>query len=248
MKTRQKSSWLAGVAALVLVSGPGYVARAADNEPYPQIVVSGQGSAELAPDMAVLQMMVTREAATARAALDANSSAMAQVIKALRDEGIAERDIQTANFSIQPRYTYPSPKAQGENQVPRIVGYTVRNGLSVRVRDLGKLGAVMDQSVTLGVNEGGNLLFTNDDPSAAIEQARIAAVQEATGKATTLARAAGVKLGRVLEISEQSYNPPPMPMMRAEMMMAKSADAAVPVAAGENSYQVIVNLSYAIEQ
>ncbi len=232
---------------LVVAAFAGAPAGASDNEPYPQIVVNGQGSAELAPDMALLQLTVTREAQTARAALDANSAAMAQVIKALRDQGIAERDLQTANFSIQPKYVYPSPKSQGENQSPRIVGYTVRNGLGVRVRDLGKLGAIIDQSVTLGVNEGGSIVFTNDDPTAAIEQARRRAVEDAIAKAKTLAAAAGVKLGRVLEISEQSYMPAPAPMMRAEMMMAKAADA-VPVAAGESSYEVTVNLSYAIAQ
>lgn len=218
------------------------------DEPSPRILVNGQGSAEIAPDMAVLQLTVTREADTAREALDANSAAMGQVIKALRAEGIAERDLQTNNFSIQPKYVYPPQKPQGENQTPRIVGYTVRNGLAVRVRDLGKLGAVMDQAVTLGVNEGGNILFSNDDPSAAIEQARSAAVKDAMARAKTLAAAAGVRLGRVLEISEQSYMPAPAPMMRAEMMMAAPAADAVPVAAGESSYQVMVSLSYAIEQ
>lgn len=247
MRTMSGKMRAAALAALVLVCGVNASVQADDNEPYPRIMVNGQGSAELAPDMAVLQLTVTREAQTARAALDANSAAMAQVIAALRDQGMAERDIQTANFSIQPRYTQPSPKAQGERPPPRIAGYTVRNGLSVRVRDLGKLGAIMDQSVTLGVNEGGNIFFTNDDPSAAIEQARTRAVQEAMAKASTLAAAAGVKLGRVLEISEQSYNPPPRPMMRAEMMMSRAADA-VPVAAGENSYQVTVSLSYGISQ
>jgi uncharacterized protein YggE len=234
------------VAGAVLVAGATSVAWASDGAPHPQIAVSGQGRAELAPDMAVLQLMVTREADTARAALDANSAAMAEVLEALRGQGIAERDMQTANFSIQPRYVYPSPKAQGENRTPRIAGYTVRNGLSVRVRDLAKLGAIMDQSVSLGVNEGGNILFTNDDPSAAIEQARTRAVKEAMGKAQTLASAAGVKLGRVLSISEHSGVPAPIPVMRAEMVMASAADS-VPVAAGENSYQVTVNVSYAIE-
>jgi uncharacterized protein YggE len=222
-------------------------AQADQHEPYPRIVVNGQGSAEVAPDMAVLQLTVTREAKTARAALDANSAAMAEVLTALRGEGIAERDLQTANFSIQPKYVYPSQKAQGDDRTPRIVGYTVRNGLSVRVRDLGKLGAIMDKSVTLGVNEGGNILFTNDDPSGAVEQARTRAVKDAMAKAKTLATAAGVKLGKVLELSEQSRNPAPVPMMRGEMMMAKAADA-VPVAAGENSYKVTVSLSYGIVQ
>lgn len=227
--------------------GFGAATMAGDNDPYPQIVVSGQGRAELAPDIALLQLTVTREADTARAALDANSLAMAEVLQALRAQGIAERDLQTANFSIQPRYTYPKPGAKGENQSPRIVGYTVRNGLGVRVRDLDKLGAIIDQSVSLGVNEGGNITFTNDDPSAAIEQARTRAVQNAMAKATTLAAAAGVKLGKVLQISEQSYNPAPVPMMRSRMAMADAAES-VPVAAGENSYEVTVNLSYAIEQ
>ena len=209
--------------------------------------MSGEGTAELVPDMALLQLSVTRDADTARQALDANSAAMAQVIKALREQGIAERDIQTSNFGIQPRYVYPQPKAQGEREPPRIVGYTVRNGLDVRVRDLAKLGAIIDQSVTLGVNEGGNIMFTNDDPSAAIDKARASAVQDAAARAKTLASAAGVKLGRLLEISENSYNPGPAPMMRAEMMASKAADA-MPVAAGENSYQVTVSVSYAIEQ
>jgi uncharacterized protein YggE len=97
------------------------------------------------------------------------------------------------------------------------------------------------------VNQGGGTSFTNDDPSAALEQARIKAVKDAAARATTLASAAGVKLGQVLEISEQSRNPAPVPMMRSKMMMADAAES-VPVAAGENSYQVVVNLTYAIKQ
>ena len=234
-------------AALLFALAVVLPAQAEQREPYPRIVVSGQGSADIAPDMAVLQLTVTREAETARAALDANSAAMAEVLKALRDEGIAERDLQTTNFSIQPKRVYPSQKSQAEDRSPQIVGYTVRNGLSVRVRELGKLGGIMDKSVTLGVNEGGNILFTNDDPAAAIEQARVRAVADAMSKAKALAAAAGVKLGKVLELSEQSHQPGPVPMARGEMMMARAADA-VPVAAGENSYQVTVNMSYGIEQ
>lgn len=232
---------------LLFACGLSAVVSAAESETSPRIMVTGQGSAQLAPDMALLQLTVTREAETAREALDANSAAMAEVIKDLREQGIAERDIQTDNFSIQPRYVYQKPKADGDNLPPRIVGYTVRNGLGVRVRDLDKLGAIIDRSVTLGVNQGGGISFTNDDPSAALEQARIAAVKDAAARASTLASAAGVKLGQVLEISEQSRNPAPVPMMRSKMMMADAAES-VPVAAGENSYEVVVNLTYAIAQ
>ncbi|RLA46597.1 MAG: hypothetical protein DRR04_12495 [Gammaproteobacteria bacterium] len=231
---------------VVLLSSSTLV-RSGDNEPPPRILVTGQGSVDVTPDMAVLVLTVTREADTARAALTANSSAMGDVLSAMAAQGIAERDLQTANFSIRPIYTRPPRKSSGEMEAPKIVGYTVRNSLSVRVRDISKVGAILDKSVTLGVNEGGSILFTNDDPSAAMTQARVKAMQEAIAKAKTLAQAAGVKTGRVLEISEQSFNPRPMPMMRAEMSMARSADA-VPVAAGENTYKVTVNVSFAIDQ
>jgi uncharacterized protein YggE len=105
-----------------------------DNTMEPRILVSGQGSVSVAPDMAVLSLSVTREATTARAALDANSTAMNDVLEAMKSEGIEERDLQTSGFSIQPRYTRPVPNKSGEREPPRIAGYTVRNSLTVRIR------------------------------------------------------------------------------------------------------------------
>lgn len=217
------------------------------DEPVPRITVAGEGSVEIPPDMAVLVLSVNRQATTAREALTENSAAMSKVLEAMTALGIAKRDLQTANFGIQPRYTYP-PRQQGNDspEEPKLVGYIVRNSLSVRVRDISRVGEVLDTSVTLGVNEGGSILFTNDDPSAAITQARVKAMEEALAKARTLADAAGVKLGNVLEISEQNYSPRPMPMM-AKAMAMDSAES-VPIAAGENSYQVNVNVTLAIEQ
>ena len=218
-----------------------------DNPRVPSIIVSGEGSAALAPDMAVLTLTVARQAETARAALDENSKAIGEVQAAMQAAGIEARDLQTSGFGIQPNYVYPPPGATGEREAPRIAGYTVRNSLTVRVRDISAVGAILDKSVSLGVNEGGNIVFTNADPSPAIRQARTRAVQDAIAKADTLAEAAGVAKGQVLEISEQSYNPSPMPM--AEMDMMRAADAApVPVAIGENSYRVTVNVTYAIDQ
>ena len=230
---------------VLLISGT--VSRAEDYTPPPRILVTGEGSADVAPDMAVLTLSVTREAETARAALDANSSAMNEVLAAMKAEGIEARDLQTSGFSIQPRYRYPSPKSSDNREPPRIIGYRVRNSLSVRVRDISKVGGILDKSVTLGVNEGGNMLFTNEDPSAAITQARIEAMKDAMAKADTLAEAAGVKTGRLLEISEQSFKPRPVAMANAGMAMARSADT-VPVATGENTYKVTIEVSYAIDQ
>ena len=221
---------------------------AADNdESTPRILVSGEGSTDLAPDMAVLSLTVTRQAETARVALDANSSAMSDVQTAMTSAGIEPRDLQTSGFSIQPNYFYPPQQPSGKREPPQIVGYTVRNSLTVRVRDISAVGVILDKSVSLGVNEGGNIMFTNEDPSEAITKARVKAVKDAIDKANTLANAAGVKTGQILEISEQSFSPRPMQMARAEMSMGRSADS-VPVAAGENTYKVTVKVSFAIDQ
>ena len=225
----------------------GTMALAGENIPFPKILVSGQGSVDIAPDMAILSLTVTREADTARGALDANSAAMNKVLAAMKAEGIDARDLQTSGFSIHPRYSRPQPKPSGERERPIINGYTVRNSLNVRVRDINNVGAVLDKSVTLGVNEGGNIRFSNADPSAAIEQARIKAVKQAIAKANTLATAAGVKTGKLLEISEQSFNPRPISMASARSFMTRTAEA-VPVAAGENTYKVMVNVTFAIDE
>ena len=247
MKTTLDSKYTILLFIAFLALSLSTVSAADDDRPMPRILVTGEGSVNLAPDMAVLSLTVARQAKTARAALDANSSAMKEVQAAMTTAGIELRDLQTSNFSIQPNYFYPPQQPSGKREPPQIVGYTVRNSLVVRVRDISAVGVILDKSVSLGVNEGGNITFTNDDPSEAITSARVKAMQHAIDKAKTLAAAAGVKTGQILEISEQSYNPRPMPMARAEMARGMSADA-VPVAAGENTYKVTVNVSFAIDQ
>lgn len=209
------------------------------------IMVSGEGEATVAPDMAVISLAVVRDAETAGEALSANSAAMAEVLADLKGQGIDEKDLQTTDFSIQPKYKQET-RTDGTYEAPVIVGYTVSNGLTVRVRDLAKLGAIIDRSVKLGVNQGGGISFTNDDPEATIEAARKQAVEKAAAKAKTLTEAAGVKLGRVVEISENFARP--MPQVYAAAPMAKMADESVPIASGENLYSVTVNITYAIEQ
>lgn len=209
------------------------------------IIVSGEGEATVAPDMAVISLAVVRDADTASEALSANSAAMSEVLAALKAQGIAEKDLQTTDFSIQPKYKQET-RTDGTYEAPVIVGYTVSNGLTVRVRDLAQLGAIIDRSVKLGVNQGGGITFTNDDPDATVEAARKQAVEKAAAKAKTLTEAAGVKLGRIVEISENFARP--MPQMYAAAPMAKMADELVPIASGENLYTVTVNITYAIEQ
>ncbi|MBB3233547.1 SIMPL domain-containing protein [Phyllobacterium endophyticum] len=216
----------------------------ADEAPRPRIVVTGEGEAAAAPDMAIVSMVVLQEKPTAREALSANNQAMAKVLDAMKKSGVADRDLQTSGFNIEPRYVYPDNKDNTQPpEAPKIVGYAVSNSLTVRVRDLKKVGDILDQSVTLGVNQGGNLTFTNDKPEEVIEEARKNAVANALAKAKTLTEAAGVSLGKVIEISEQSFSPRPMPMVQSKMMAAAPADS-VPVAAGENTYSVNVNVTF----
>ena len=212
----------------------------------PRIVVTCEGEATARPDMALVNLAVMREAATARQALDENSTAMNVVIAALKQSGIAERDLRTSGLSIQPRYDYP--RNEDGSQTAKLVAYQVTNSLTIRVRDLAQLGAVIDDSVTQGVNQGGSITFTNADTGSIIERARRAAVADAMARAGTLADAAGVELGDILEISEQAAPPVPMPYGGRMMQMEAAADASVPVEAGENSYLVNVTITFALER
>jgi uncharacterized protein YggE len=217
------------------------VAQAAEPSP-PRIIVSGEGEAAVAPDMALLSLAVMREAKTARAALDANNDAMAAVIAAMKASGIADRDLQTAGIQISPRYNFTN-RPDGTQQAD-LVGYQVTNTLAVRVRDVDKIGEVIDKAVTLGVNQGGDVSFTNEDPAATITEARKKAVADAIAKARTLAEAAGVGLGRVLDISDQNVAPAPMPI-QAKAFDARGAG--VPVQSGENSYKVQVTVTFELK-
>ncbi|MGO6981929.1 SIMPL domain-containing protein [Rhizobium leguminosarum] len=230
--------------ALPLAAAPAFAQEAKPREPV--ISVTGDGESSVAPDMAIVNLAVVKQAKTAREALDENNKAMNDVLAALKSGGIAERDLQTSGFSIQPQYNYPQP-VDGQQPPPQLIGYQTINSVIVRLRDLAKLGAVIDQSVTLGINQGGEIQFTNDKPDAAIEEARKAAVADAVKRAKTLSEAAGVKLGRILEINENVPRAMPQPVYRATMMK-EASDAAVPVQGGENNYNVSVTVTFAIEQ
>lgn len=237
-------SFMSLAIAAVLLAVPPASAQEAER---PRISVSGEGEALLSPDMAVVRLAVVREADTAREAMDANNEAMERVIAALKEAGVEDRDLQTSGLSIMPRYVYPNEQ-NGESR-PRITGYQVTNGLTVRIRELDKVGAVLDRSVTLGVNQGGSIIFTNDDPAEALMEARKRAVEDAIAKARTLAEAADVSLGDVLNITERTWGtPPPMPLGAKVMRMEAAADASVPVEAGENSYKVQVDITFGINQ
>ncbi len=211
--------------------------------PRPAIfVLSGEGKASATPDLAIINSGVVSEGASAREALDANTSAMAKLIAAIKESGIEDKDIATSGFSVQPRYIY-SQRNDGTQEPPRISGYEVRNTVTVKVRDLTKLGAILDKAVTEGSNQVESLTFDIADKKALTDDARKAALADARSKAELYATAAGVKLGRLRELSEQTGGgyPPPRPMLRME---AKAQSADVPIEPGEQELTVNVTATW----
>ena len=209
------------------------------------ITITGTADVTAEPDIAVVSAGAVTEATTARAALDANSKIMNDAFATLRALGIADRDMQTSNLSVSPRYTWFETQ-DGERRPPRIDGYTVSNTLTVRVRDLATIGEVLDALIDAGVNQMGGLAFAIDDPRALLQDARRQAVADARAQADLLAEAAGVSLGRIVGIAQDSFRPvePPMMRMAAESMAAD----AVPIATGEQRLTASVTITWALEQ
>ena len=222
--------------ALIAVGSP--VGAAAQAPRPPHITVSGEGTASVAPDLAVIRSGVTTQGKSAREASAANSTAMAKVLEALKAGGIAERDLQTSHFSIRPVY---AARRDGDN---RITGFQASNQISVKVREIAKLAAVLDQMIAAGANDISGIHFTVSKRSKLLDQARIDAVADARRKAELLAKAAGAQLGRATAIVENGGGGRPEPVSRMTM---QAADASVPVAVGEQTLRVHVNVTFELQ-
>jgi uncharacterized protein YggE len=228
---------MAALAAAILVGPRQGISSAPDT--LPRIVtVSGQGEVKVKPDMATISTGVSSDAPTARAALARNNAAMTAVLKALREAGVSEEEIQTSNFSVSPIYGAVQP---GQTGTPRVVAYQVSNQVSARVIDLARLGAILDALVQAGSNQIGSISFDVKDPVAATNEARRKAVADARARAELYAGAADVSVGSVIQISEVSTSPiMPVSYRMAEM----SSSAAVPIAAGQSTLSASVTVTF----
>lgn len=205
-----------------------------------RIAVTGEGRVEAVPDMASVTLGVTNEAEEAGDAMQATSDAVWRILDRLTEMGLESRDVQTSRFALSPVW---SRRTESDSDRPRITGFTASNMVMVRVRDLDKLGALLDAVVSDGANDFNGLSFGVQESDALQDEALAAAVADATKKARLLTDAAGVTLGPVVSITEQGSGAP-RPMM---MEMAAARDSGAPVAAGEVTLSASVSMVFAIE-
>jgi len=232
-RMRLKAPHLLWLAVALLLSGGPVLAQRSQQTPEARIVVTGEGSVSVAPDHAEVRIGVTTRTRTVKEGVDTNSRTMAAIMAALRDAGVADKDIQTARFSIQP--VYASEVSRNE---PKLSGYSVANHVNVTIRDIGKVGDLLDRVVAAGANDIGNVAFLVSDVSKALDRAREAAIADARRKAEVYAQASGVQLGRVEWITEDGGVGRPVPMM------ARTAAAPVPIATGEDTLRVRVSVGF----
>jgi uncharacterized protein YggE len=194
------------------------------------VTVTGQGTIAVAPDSAMIRIGVTSQGKTAKEASDTNAKQMTAVMTAIKNSGIAERDIQTSRLSLQPHY-------ENKGGTTHLLGFRVTNQLTVTIHDIDRLPAILDHAIAAGANEMSGIEFVVSGQSKLLDQARDAAIADAHRKAALYAKAAGAKLGRVVAITEQGASAPPRPLaaMRA---------GAVPVAPGEQTLRATVTVSY----
>ncbi|MDO8533195.1 MAG: SIMPL domain-containing protein [Xanthobacteraceae bacterium] len=233
---RTVSAWAALILPLALaLSGP----AAAQDRSKSTLTVMGEGLAAARPDLAVVS-----QAGSAKDALAENSKATSAVIAAGKGAGIEARDLETTRVSVQPQYSYP---AAGSREPRKIVGYEVSNALSIRVRDLDKLGVLLDRLVVVGANQLRDIELLVAEPGPLRDAARAAAMKDAVRKAGLYAEAAGVRIVRVMSIVEGQQNGPRPPVLRALAAGAPEARAAVPIEAGEQEFRGRVTAIFEIE-
>lgn len=212
-------------------------AACADDKPPRAVTVSASGRVSVAPDQARVTSGVTTEGVSAREALTANSAAMQKVIGALKASGIDPKDIQTSSFRVEPRYTQPVP-----GKAPTIDGYNVSNEVVVLVRDLDKLGDILDRLIGAGANQTAGLSFEVSTAETALDEARKQAVANARRRADLYAAAAGAEVGEVLTITEGAGAAPPQPVF-ARAMKAE----AVPIERGTETLEATVTITWVLK-
>jgi uncharacterized protein YggE len=214
----------------------------------PSLSVVGHDKVSAMPDVADINIGVVSQGPTAKDALQSNSEAMAGLQKVLKERGVASKDVETKQIQVSPVYSHPDPRGPrgGEEYVPKVVGYRVTNAVEVTVRDIPKLGEMLDAVVGAGANQVTGISFRVEKCEQLLDQARKLAMADAKRKAELLAGEAGVVLGPARQISEAGSSPIRPMILGAAAPQAMMARSAPSVAPGEQDLAVSVQVSYAI--
>lgn len=202
--------------------------------------ISATGDVTRVPDIAIITAGVVTRSATAGAALQQAAVRMNRVVAALKRAGVEDRDIQTSNINLNPEYTYAN------NQPPKLNGYTASNQLTIRFRDIANSGKILDALVAEGANQINGPSLTIDKPEAALDEARARAVAVARARADLYARSLGLRVVRVVAVSESGGYavPPPMPPM---MMEARAQAADTKIEPGEQKLSVTLSMTFELQ-
>lgn len=206
------------------------------------ISISGEGKVLAKPDIGQVSLTVFTQKTTVAAAQSENSKKMNAVLEGMKKLGVKDDDLKTTVYQINPTYQYSSGRSL-------IIGYEVRQTLSVKIRDLEKASEILDKAAMLGANEVGSLNFAIDDEEKLKEEAREKAVKQAKEKAETLAKTLGIKLGKVTSFSESSGIPYPQTYYSEKAISAigmGGGGVAPDIQTGQNEITVSVVLNYEI--
>lgn len=237
------------------------------------VSVSGQGEVYKKPDLAVMDFSVVSEAKTVAEAMEDNTEKMNAIVDVTKSLGVEEKDLQTTEFRIYPRYDYVKSTTSSailrpvddEEEVVEVdesyyypsgkrvlSGYEVTQTLTVKIREgnMEKIGTIINEVTASGANQVGDLRFTLDDPDEAQAEAREKAIEDAKTKAQNLAGQLGVKLVRIINYSDSRYYPVSQVNYATKDMavgMGGAAESAPTIQTGESKITVNVNISYEIE-
>jgi uncharacterized protein YggE len=245
MKTASFLTALAAATAASTVALPAAAhAQAAPTTVEPMVPAAGtvldvtaEGRTIRVPDLATIRAGVVSQSPTAAAALTDNAQRMAKVLAALKRAGVAPRDVATSSVQLAPQYRY------ADNQPPVITGYQATNTVSVRFRDVAKSGTILDALVAEGSNQIDGPNLSIDKPETALDEARTDAIAQARRRADLYAKAAGLRVSRIVSIAEsgQDTGGSPQPMFMARAAMAKDSTQIAP---GEKDVTVTLSVRF----
>jgi uncharacterized protein YggE len=227
-------------AIVALLACTGFAAAQTPQQPPPSITVSGNGKVLYVPDVGYIHVGISSDAFTAAEAWKKNAEIVKKIFDALKQYGVEDKDLNTNNISVQPRYLHK------DKEQPKFLGYTVSYDLSVKVRKLDQMGQFLDSMVDAGANRNMNISFGCSKLDELMDAARAKAVAEARKKANIYVTGAGARVGDVLGISD-TPNYPGTRMYPVDAIAMKEAGSSLPIAAGEQELSVQVTVTWQID-